>query len=301
MDKSSKQHEQLKGQIAALKAENKELEHSHGNKLKKEQRSLRDENERLKTMYEAELRRTKDGAALASREAAKREEKSTKQFAALNAQMQQNHEDWNKSYKHLEGIKTDLERSLSRAKSDEESRVIEVEDAWEKRLSKEQRRHADEVQKLRLEIDRQKAALAKERSHNEEELRTQEEALTKRHEQEKEGLRHVIEDFKSSSAQREHFKGLTDSEMATLFKRLAIAIEDFRLDWDFRKEEDWPCSEDQLRQLHSKNPRKLKQQIVQNTLWVLLYDHIFRSPFRIFGVDGREYDTHWIKIYSSGE
>jgi hypothetical protein len=110
----------------------------------------------------------------------------------------------------------------------------------------------------------------------------------------------VIEDFKSSSARREHFKGMTDSQAAAQYKRLANSIDEFsRIEWERNKEHTWPVPDKDMGRL-ARNTRKLKQHIIQNTLWLLLYDHIFQSPFKILGIDGEQDDKEWIPIYSSG-
>jgi len=43
----------------------------------------------------------------------------------------------------------------------------------------------------------------------------------------------------------------------------------------------------------SGNQRKLKKQILQDSLWIILYTTIFSSPFRIFGDEGRALETQW--------
>ncbi|KAF1843892.1 uncharacterized protein K460DRAFT_153712 [Cucurbitaria berberidis CBS 394.84] len=273
--------DQLKRTIDRLRLENSEQVSSHGAKLRKEQSSLQRENDQLKAMFEGQLRKMRDDSAL-----------QAKTIKDLQAQIIQERTQWNAAVQRLEGDKGVLDSRLRSVQSDYDSRLREVEEKSENRLQRERGKYEDLISSLESQI-------AQLKNNAQKELLTQKEQLIKEHEEESSQLRTVIEDFKVASTQREHFKGLTDRDVSGHFLRLANDIEDFsRLEWDFRKEHDWPFTEDQLRQFYPKNTRKLKQQIVQNTMWVVLYNHVFRSPFRILGTDGKDIDADWIDIYS---
>jgi hypothetical protein len=299
--RAQRESDRLSSEISSLKFQKKELESSHGSKLRSEKRSLESENEKLKTSYEGLLRRMREDAIEARNEANKQNDRWNRTMQELKTRLDKDNSMWSQAYQKLEGIKLNLENELKNVKLAEQRRVDAVVDEWNKKLVKEQRKYDELVKKLGSEIDHLKNSLAEERSHKQKELLTQKKELMEKYEEEEVKLRTVIEEFKVSSAKREQFKGLTDSEVAAQYKRLANNIEDFsRLEWEFRKEGDWPFSEDRLRQL-GKNTRKLKQQIIQNCLWMLLYDNIFCSPFRILGINEHEYDDRWIQIYSSGK
>lgn len=111
-------------------------------------------------------------------------------------------------------------------------------------------------------------------------------------------LRSEIEEYKDELIARVRVKGLPDDQLTRRFKRIAGQIDILsRLPWDAQRENDWPYPEHMLKQ-YSNNTRKLKQQIVQNSLWMLLHEVIFRSPFRIMGDAGRRLDADWIDIYA---
>ncbi|KAF2827327.1 hypothetical protein CC86DRAFT_466119 [Ophiobolus disseminans] len=287
--------------IASLKFQLKESESSHGVKLRKEQRSLQSENERLKSFYENQLRKSRDDAAFDRSEAHKRQKEDIKTIEGLETRLLKDATLWEQAYNKLKATNSDLEQRLHDAKADENERVYDLEAKWERKLQKEKVKYEDSINSLELDIGRLEGALAKERSHKEAELQNQRKELEEKYKEEKDGLRTEIDMFKVAVTQREHFKGLTDSEVANHYKRLANSIEDFsRVEWDFSKREAWPISESHMRQL-GKNPRKMKLQIVQNTLWVLLYKLVFCSPFKILGAAGEEDDDErWTKIYSAG-
>jgi hypothetical protein len=297
--KSTHQQEsdELNRQISSLKFQKKEIESSQGSKLRKEKRALHDEIEKL----EGQLKETREEASSEKREFKKRLDKANKTIDDVKATWLEEVTLWEQHCKHVEDKKAALERGLQRAKTEDQTRIATVKAEWEDKLLKEREEHEDLTSKLRSEIYQVKGALEREKSLKQEELRTQEEVLVKRYEAKEVELKTALEEFRVSSARREHFKVMTDSEVARQFKGLANSIDDSsRLEWEYSKEQSWPISDDRIRKL-GRNTRKLKQQIVQNTLWLLLYDHIFRSPFKVFGRDGEDYDADWIPIYSSGK
>ncbi|KAF2115768.1 hypothetical protein BDV96DRAFT_645953 [Lophiotrema nucula] len=68
---------------------------------------------------------------------------------------------------------------------------------------------------------------------------------------------------------RDDVHGLTDLELVERVKKLATKIEQFsmRVKWDVTLESKWPMPDHTLVQLHPENPRKLKQQILQSSIW----------------------------------
>lgn len=111
----------------------------------------------------------------------------------------------------------------------------------------------------------------------------------------------IIEDLKEEKFSREHIKGLADREIVLLFKKLNADIEEFsRIDWNPHHEADWPFSELELRSLRPQNVGKVKQHIVQNCLWLALYECIFRTPFRIIGESGGAFDSSVYEAHSLG-
>ncbi|CAO2656250.1 Nn.00g050530.m01.CDS01 [Neocucurbitaria sp. VM-36] len=273
----SRDYKELKTEISRLQSANDKLVSSHGVELRKEQASK----DQLKSMLEGQLRKARDDSKL-----------KDKTINDRDTQIKQERADWHAFMKRLEGDKQVLESRLESALTEYESRLKDVEAKSENRFARERAKYDDLIASLESQI-------AQLKSEAQEQLFTQKQLLIKEHEAESVALRNVIEEFKVASTQREHFKGLTDRDVAGHFLRLANDIEDFsRLGWEFRKEQDWPLTEDQMRQFNPKNTRKLKQQIVQNTMWVILYQHVFRSPFRILGEDGKDIDEDWIEIYA---
>lgn len=303
--KHNEEMEKLNEQVTSLKKDKKDAEASYS----KHKRILADENDRLKSFNEANLRSLKA---------------DVKNLKSLNENQDKDIIQLNKSYIREAELRINFERKagnlvqeLGMAQSDKDRAIHENDVRWQGELNAQKSSYDNVIHSLKTEARQLQNARDKEREERKKELRQQEKELEERFEQESKGYQTVIEQFRTDVLKRDHFKaryllvfqlrfvtnssqGYTDSEMSSLFKKLANGIEDFRLDWDSRKQSEWPYTEVQLHELHPKNTRKLKQHIIQNTLWLLLWEHIFRSPFRIFGSLGREQDLHWNDIYAAG-
>lgn len=116
---------------------------------------------------------------------------------------------------------------------------------------------------------------------------------------EREESQMIINDLKSNLfGKKEQVTGLADRDLSAGFKAISKSIEQLsRIDWDPSRETRWPYSERELSRLHPRNTRRLKQQIVQNCIWLMLYDSVFRRPFQIIGEYGRTFDS---SIYEAG-
>jgi len=107
-----------------------------------------------------------------------------------------------------------------------------------------------------------------------------------------EKLRSLMDDVKAL----DHFKAISDRDLALRFQDLASEIDDFsRAPWDNKQEATWPFPEKVLRK--SDNERRSKQYVIQNTIWVILYERIFCTPFRILGTEGKLMEQDWIEKY----
>ena len=290
----------LNRQITSLKYRIRELETANDIRARNDLRALQAENERIKSMYEHQLRKEREDIHSERSKLNRRQKDDERVINDLNARLLKENTLWSQACTRLKDDNADLEDRLHAAKEEEDKRMNELVDKWDRKLQKERVKYEGLVETLETQNEKLQSALEHEKSHKQAELQDQRAKLEEQYKGEKEELRTEIEVFKVAVTQREHFKGLTDSEVANQYKRLANSIEDFaRVEWSLSREGDWPLSDDRMRQL-GKNPRKMKLQIVQNTLWMLLSKHVFCSPFRILGAAGEELDEGWAQIYSNG-
>lgn len=151
----------------------------------------------------------------------------------------------------------------------------------------------DEIEKLKNEFSAKTDEMRKVFEAKEKERHQREMARIEQYRLDNEAL-------KGELVKREHFKGLSDPEIYTNFKKLAGEVDSFsRLPWEKRMEASWPLSDSSLRR--SDNPRRLKQYIVQSSIWFILHKMIFRSPFEIFGDEGQRMHHDWTGTFGEGE
>jgi len=110
-------------------------------------------------------------------------------------------------------------------------------------------------------------------------------------------LRKDVEYLNGELLARDPYTPLTDHELKSPFQALGVEIDALsRVKWK-PDQKEWP--NDLLGKL-SDNQRKLKKQLVQDTVWTILFERIFCSPFRLFGEEGQSLELQWSKAYNEG-
>jgi hypothetical protein len=94
------------------------------------------------------------------------------------------------------------------------------------------------------------------------------------------------------------FEPLLDADVEARFVGLAEEVDTLsRLDWKTNPS-GWP--EPVLLRLSS-NQKTLKRQILKDTIWVILHEFVFCSPFRVFGNEGRALESKWNEECGAGK
>ena len=168
-----------------------------------------------------------------------------------------------------------------------------AEDEYHKKLGKlkEQFDHEMEEKDTKLKVinDQHGKEKAKMRADHEAEKKT----LTR-------SLQESVEVLKGALVKRDHFKAMSDHELSYRFQEISSEVDDIaRLEWGNDRVSTWPLPENILRS--ADNKRRLKQYIVQNTFWVILYERIFCTPFRVLGIEGRTKEGEWLHKYGAGK
>lgn len=110
-------------------------------------------------------------------------------------------------------------------------------------------------------------------------------------------LRGDIESLNGALLARDRFIPIADHELESRFLDLAEEIDQLaRFEWHF-EQSDWTGH---LLNRFSKNPKRLKKELLQDSLWMILYESIFCSPFRIFGEEGRNLEAQWNDAFGKG-
>ena len=286
-----------------LKMQN--LQQDHESIVRDEQQKHTDKLNHMRQWYEGQIHQVRF------------EEGSRQQHAreALEQQRNDDHWKWNAyvkdlNMKHDEALREARHAHEQREKEQEDKHMNQIRAEHEntskqtaelQQQLRQLKAHTEEdLSKLRNQLQEEQESFQKEQKRWKQDLRKREAALNHKHEHDTYQLRSVNEELKQGLFKRTHFKGFKDRDLTGRFGAVASQIRDLsNMEWDASRIEDWPYTERQLLDFHRSNTRKLKKQIVQNSVWMVLYDHIFCTPFRILGEEGKELDKCWLPIHSS--
>lgn len=112
-------------------------------------------------------------------------------------------------------------------------------------------------------------------------------------------LQQKVEDLKSAivdQVKKDYFKSMGDGAISNQFQGINNSIDEFsRVPWESSLELSWPYPSQAFS--ISDNSRRTKQYIMQNTLWIILYERILCTPFRMLGMRGKDMEDQWIKQF----
>jgi hypothetical protein len=242
--------------------------------------------------YELRRRQEHDQAAISDLKA-----KQTERIEALDA-------------KWKVDLKNQQEEAANQTRNLEQRHTAELErreanhrlerGRWEQALVSAKEKHKEEATELQRAMKSLEIEFNSKMDRKREEFEAREEEARRGEMARMEQFRRDNEALKGELVAREHFKGLSDPEIYSSFKKLAGEVDSFsRIQWEKRKESRWPLPESTLKR--SENPRKLKQHIVQGSIWVILNEKIFRSPFEVFGEEGQKMHRDWTETFGEGE
>ncbi|KAF3050006.1 hypothetical protein E8E11_009777 [Didymella keratinophila] len=269
----------LHAEIARLKHE-----YSHGNRLRKEKAEI----QRLNDAHDTKMR-------LARVEADRIANNLNLQLGMAKSELQTAQADW---AKQLETLKKDHDQEIDKRTRKVQAQYEGTIYTLEQQIKKLETQLNEEKLQMKAMGARYNEEVERVKKTAEREKQMEKERLAQDFNLKESQMRVQTEELKRDLAKRDHFKGLTDREVASKFKALAGEVDDFsRLDWDTRLESSWMMPEQELRQMQPRGTRRLKQQIIQTAVWAKLYNSVFRTPFCVLGLDGEELDKDWIDIY----
>ena len=154
-----------------------------------------------------------------------------------------------------------------------DSEYKEAEQRLEAKYEQEQKRLNKELAGFQAKWDAEKAGLIEDYEAKLQNAKLEKERDLRNAKLEKErDLRNIKaekERLKVALVKRDHFNAMTDLQLSTRFQDLAGEIDQTaRVRWDATKEGEWPWPQHIL--LKSKNERKLKHDIIQSQIWVIL-------------------------------
>ena len=302
--KHSEQYANLERETNALRKDKSSLKEDLERQRRAAAHTLETEKKRWQTWCDGQIQKARQDEA----------QRQGKAIKDLETQRDTAHWKW---VAHVEELKSGHDTRLTKLRLEFDRLDKEQDDEHDRKMRFEQDRYDKMVTQLRGEIaqlnatteeervrlqvviQQEQAKVVDEQKRRRKELKEQESMLVQRHTQENYQLRSANEELKQDLFDRKHFKGLRDRDLTGLFTTIVGQVREFsNLDWDPRRESEWPFAEHQLLDIHRHNIRKLKKQLLQNTIWILLYNHIFSSPFRIMGIEARDFDSDWVPIHA---
>lgn len=194
-------------------------------------------------------------------------------------------------------MKDDFEYAMAELKT----RLAKEVDEAEAALVKERENHAARERMIEQQFNTKKLRIENHFNQELADKKTEFEAHLSRLKKEfavQDGrLRGEIESLNGALLARDRFTPITDHELESRFSDLAEEIDQLaRPEWH-SKQSDWT---DHLLSRLSKNPKRLKKELLQDSLWTILYENIFCSPFRVFGEEGRNLEAQWNDAFGKG-
>ncbi|KAI9768394.1 MAG: hypothetical protein M1839_004131 [Geoglossum umbratile] len=113
-------------------------------------------------------------------------------------------------------------------------------------------------------------------------------------------LKEGVVALKGALVKRHPPKTMSDHELAHRFQDLASEVDSFsRVRWENGLQPSWPFPERSFHNLE--NVRRTKQYVIQNTIWVILYEKIFCTPFQVLGAEGQSLEQEWVERHGQGQ
>ena len=202
------------------------------------------------------------------------------QARELRADLQKTHA---REQQRLKDHAETVHRSL---KKDLETQIEQL----QAELTEVKRRHDQEQDNLREQT--RKAQADMERAHAEEQ-----QLLRNNAEKAHASLKRDIRSRNNALVAREKFNQLTDGQLMSKFTELVHLVDALaRLNWRYNQSA-WT---DELQSQLSDAPKRLRKQILQDTIWGILFEKVFCSPFRMLGDEGERLETQWLKDFGAG-
>jgi len=189
-------------------------------------------------------------------------------------------------------------REMKELKMNHEQKIKEIEEYNKRQLAQSheqaeenQLKAEDDKRHLQQEIHDLKAQMARE-------VKSAAETAKRSYSKQVQQMQSEIQMLNGHLVSRERVKKATDADLQKGFSGVATTIDRLsRTEWS-RNDPDWP---DDLLKAFSSNLRKIRQQILQDRLWAILYRCIFCSPFRIFGNEGLDLEKQWVETFKESE
>ena len=122
--------------------------------------------------------------------------------------------------------------------------------------------------------------------------------LKRNHQQKVDRLQKDVQSRNKALVERDTFVPISDADIKSETSQLVVEVEEWaRTTWQFNNS---PWTDEMQRKI-AKVPKRLQKHILMDSIWTILYEHIFYSPFRVLGTEGGELEKQWSIAFGKGE
>jgi hypothetical protein len=156
--------------------------------------------------------------------------------------------------------------------------------------------HRANLSKKDTDTELQRREYLMEKMALEKQYEEREKALKVEHNAAQDYLKKATRSRDKALVKRDNVSKLTDGELKAKFSDLTRKVDALaRLEWTSNHSEWTPEKQEQV----SDTSKRQQRQILQETMWDILFKEIFASPFRVVGRKGFALELQWNK--ESGE
>lgn len=257
---------QRQREIQRLEIEKSQLIAGHHQAMQAERQRFEKEREKLLQTHTRELRNAHD-QTMAAKEAARKEKYSLQQQHENDTQKRS--QEHNRELLQAEAVQQNLETKHTAV-------VTELKRSHESAISELRGRNKSAVEQMIAEHKSQQAKLTQS-------LNESSEALLARDD----------ENYASAIFSTAHLPKTSDEYVKNQFLGVNSLVDDLsRVKW---KEDRQLWNDDVLAKLGQSNIRILRKSIIQDFIWTTLQEHVYCSPFRLFGSEGLELEREWVE------
>ena len=197
------------------------------------------------------------------------------------------------SIHQLDQAQARYDTSLSKLKKENGNSLKE----WQSKLSEVENEFTMRMSSLRKDVYDSLPRWESEELEQSEQFEETKSQFTRMQQQKEEILKNDKQAIGKILIGRDKFTPLSDDDVKKAFSQLVAEVEDWaQVRWQFNNS---PWTDELQRQI-TDTPRELEKHILLDSIWTVLYDYIFFSPFRVLGKEGVVLERQWNDVFGKG-
>lgn len=204
--------------------------------------------------------------------------------------------------RRIQSLKRDHDEAMSRLENENGRQIDWQASQHRQEMSKITYDHAAVVQRdndaFQIRINNMEVKFAEDLAKDAEDHLMKVQKLEEAHEQVIIKLRQDMSAMSELIFARDKFTPISDRDLAKRFEALVGDVRQLSMrEWSA----DQPLFSDVDLKRVTPNPHLMRRDILQDNIWWVLCDHIFASPFRMFGEKGLSFESQWTEAYDAGK